>query len=215
MKLNLVYNEDKDVECLLSKGNSSNNSPGQKTKTYEELLTFTKDIEDKEKVSEFVRKYIHDNNIDVEHTTAVLQNNWDIISERFEKRATDIFGVKIKDIITGYLTITGRFPYNITNKYFYVPAQTSNVNRIAMHELWHFYTLYKFGEQKIKNMGPQKYNDVKEALTVLLNIECADLMNGKTDFGYPQHQQLRNIAMEEWKKTKDIENVWNTLEKQV
>jgi hypothetical protein len=84
-----------------------------------------------------------------------------------------------------------------------------------MHELWHFYTWYKFGKQIMKNKGPQKYNDAKEALTVLLNSECADLMDGEIDLGYPQHQQLRDIAIEKWKKTKDIESVWSALEKQV
>lgn len=215
MKVNFIYDEDKDVECLLSKGGGSNNSPGQKTKTYEALLAFTKNTEDEEKVREFVRKHIHDNNIDVEHSTIALQNNWDAISKKFEKCTANVFGVKIDDTITGYLTITGRYPYNIKSKYFYVSAQKSNVNTVAMHELWHFYTWHKFGERIMENVGAQKYNEAKEALTVLLNIECVDLMDGETDLGYPQHQQLRDMVVEEWKKTKDIESVWDVLKKHV
>ena len=76
-----------------------------------------------------------------------------------------------------------------------------------MHELWHFYTWEKFGEREMIGLGMNKYNDVKEALTILLNLECSDLMNAK-DFGYPQHQNLRKIIADTWLKTKNIEGTW-------
>ena len=50
MKVNFVYNEDMDTDCLLAKGVSSNNSPGSKTKTYEALLTYTTYLSNREKV---------------------------------------------------------------------------------------------------------------------------------------------------------------------
>ena len=142
-----------------------------------------------------------------EKDTHILQKNWDLVNSEFENRANKIFGIKIEDTISAYLTITGRFPYNVENKYFYVSAKNTNANTIAMHELWHFYTWKKFGDQ-IEKIGSQKYNDIKESLTVLLNIECADLMGGVVDAGYSQHQDLRKGIADMWKKTKDIEKVW-------
>src|SRR3989344_4796487 len=79
-----------------------------------------------------------------------------------------------------------------------------------MHELWHFYTWYKFGESE--RINPKKYNDFKEALAVLLNIECPDLMGEAVDGGYPQHAYLRTEIIEEWKKSKDINKVWRMLQ---
>lgn len=210
MNVNFIYNEDKDIECLLSKGSGSNNSPGEKTKTYEAFLKYTTKINDTEKVKEFVRLFMKENNLNPKEIAVLLQKNWDLVSREFEKRAERVFGISIVDNITGYLTITGRFPYNIQEKYFYVSAKKSNANATAMHELWHFYTWHKFGDY-VSKIGSQKYNDIKESLTVLLNIEALDLLRGEIDEGYVQHKKMRDFAVEVWKKTKDINKVWDAM----
>lgn len=210
MKIIFTYDEDKDIECLLKKGAGSYNLPGNKTKTYEDLLAFTSDVGNLDKVRKLVRKYISENNIDVHGLEDSLQRNWDLIAGEFEQRAERIFGNRITDQIIAYMTITGRYPYYIDDKYFFVSAQKTNANATAMHELWHFYTWFKFGESD--QADPKKYNDAKEALTVLLNIECSDLMQGVVDNGYPQHARLREMIVGEWLKSKDINKVWNTLQ---
>ncbi len=208
MKILFKYDEDKDIDCLLSKGAGSINQPGSKTKTYLALEAFTSDVNDRIKVREFVRKYILDNKIQLEVLCISMQKNWDKVGVSFEKRAEKIFGVQISDTITSYLTITGRFPYNTKHRFFYVSTNTTNINSTAMHELWHFYTWEKFGEREMMRLGMNKYNDVKEALTILLNLECSDLMNAN-DFGYPQHQALRKVIADTWLKTKNIEDAWD------
>ena len=81
-----------------------------------------------------------------------------------------------------------------------------------MHELWHFYTWHSFGITEEGTMGKQRYNDIKEALTVLLNIECKDLLpDGVKDEGYSQHKKLRGRIVELWSKDKDIHRLWETL----
>ncbi|MDO8571195.1 MAG: hypothetical protein Q7R79_00760, partial [bacterium] len=152
-----------------------------------------------------------DNKLDPQRDALIIQKNWDSISDEFEKRAKRVFGVSITDTITAYLTITGRFPYRIDEKYFYVSAKNTNANTVSMHELWHFYTWQKFSQEAESKIGAEKYNDIKEALTVLLNIECADLMNGEVDKGYPQHQELRNKITIVWNQTKNIDEVWNLV----
>lgn len=204
MKIDFVYDEDKDIDCLLSKGGSSMNSL-KPTKTYEALLAYTKDLSDREKVRGFVRSF---RSKDINANILQLQENWTTISAEYEKRAENVFGVKISDTIIAYLTITGRHPYSVEGKYFYAPANKINANKTCMHELWHFYTWHKFGQQQ-NIIGPAKYNEIKEALTVLLNLECADLMAGEIDNGYHQHQGLRAKMSEVWNNTKDIDTVWN------
>ena len=81
-----------------------------------------------------------------------------------------------------------------------------------MHELWHFYTWYGLGTDQERKLGRQKYNDLKESLTVLLNVECNDLMPaGIQDNGYPQHQELRAMILDFWAHEKSIIKLWDYL----
>ena len=205
--VNFIYDEDKDIDCLLAYGPGSNNQPNQKTKTYEELSAYTKDVLDRKKVREFVRAYIKENKINIEENLVSVQKNWDLVNDEFKGRAEKVFGLSLKDDISAYLTITGRFPYDFRKKYFYVSAKKTNTNKTAVHELWHFYTYYKFG-YTIEQIGPKKFNDLKESSTVLLNVECQDLMGGEVDVGYPQHESLRKVISEAWQKTHSIDEVW-------
>lgn len=207
MRITFEYNEDKDLWCLLNKGGGSLNSPGKMTKTYTELLEFAAGGDVAEVAGEFIHQYISEHNIDTKRNAKMEQENWNGVSEQFEKIAERVFGVNIEDTITAYLTITGRWPYNIGQKYFFVSAKASNNNVTAMHELWHFYTYAAFGKYE-KDVGPQKYNEIKESLTVLLNMEAAHIMGGEADEGYPQHKELRSSISKMWVETKDIQNVW-------
>lgn len=207
VKILFKYDEDKDIDCLLSIGPGSMNQPGNKTKTYEELEIFAPDIGNREKVREFVRKYISKNKINTENLCLSMKKDWDEVGEHFEERADRIFGINMVNTITAYLTITGRYPYNLRQNFFYVSTNPVNIPGTVMHELWHFYTWEKFGKKEMVRLGINKYNDIKEALTVLLNLECSDLMTIK-DPGYPQHQDLRKIIADMWLKTKNIENTW-------
>jgi len=209
MQLNFSYDEEKDIDCLLLVGGGSTFQPGNRTKTYECLLAFTSEIDNRETVREFVRVFIKNNMIDPQGNIATIQKNWDSISDGFQKSAERVFGVSMTDAVTAYLTITRRYPYRLDKNYFYVSATNTNANAVAMHELWHFYTWRKFGREVESKIGAKTYGDIKEALTVLLNIECPALMGSEIDKGYPQHQELRSRIMDIWSKSKDIEEVWS------
>ncbi|HEY4501916.1 MAG TPA: hypothetical protein VJJ20_02520 [Candidatus Paceibacterota bacterium] len=78
-----------------------------------------------------------------------------------------------------------------------------------MHELWHFYTWHGLGAEQEEKLGEQRYNDLKEALTVLLNVECKDLMpDNAEDTGYPQHKNLREEMLRYWGKERNIVKLW-------
>jgi hypothetical protein len=55
-------------------------------------------------------------------------------------------------------------------------------------------------------IGKEKTADLKESLTVLLNLEFGNLFLAK-DRGYPLHQKLRSFIEEEWKKEKDFDKL--------
>jgi hypothetical protein len=79
---------------------------------------------------------------------------------------------------------------------------------ICGHELLHiqFHNTY-WGEIE-KQIGKEKTADLKEALTVLLNIEFKDLWFIE-DKGYDIHKELRNFISEEWKKERNFKILMN------
>jgi len=156
-------------------------------------------------VSAFIEKYILENGINLQEYIANYQKDWAGIEKEYQKRAEAIFQTKIPENITAYLTINNRCPYNIEKNYLFVPVPASSVRRTIMHELFHFYTWHAFGEKLMKRgVSKEKLNDIKEALTVIFNIDFSDLMNGDIDRGYPQHQELRAEIGRLWSQSKDI-----------
>ena len=212
MQVNFTYDKEKDIWCLLNKGKSSNNSQTS-TKQYEQLIEKYGENATTETTAIFVDEYITENQIDIPNRIEDFQKNWESVSTVFQKRAEAIFDVSLPNDITAYLTINSRCPYNIQDNFFYVSLQSSHAIRTIMHELWHFYTWYGFlGTNQKERLGKHKYNDLKEALTVLLNIECEDLLpEGVVDTGYPHHQETRQRILEYWEKDRNIKNLWNYL----
>ena len=210
MKINFAYNRERDVWCLLKYGNNSVNS-SQRTKAFEMLVSEYGDNPTNEDASNFIDKYISQNSIDFSAYIANYQKNWDVVTDEYTKRAESIFKVSLPKDIAVFLTVNGRCPYNILGNYFLVSLSADYMRKNVMHELWHFYTWYKFGVVWEEKLGKQKYNDLKEALTILLNIECGDLFPNIQDTGYPQHKELREKIVRYWQEEKDIDKLWNKL----
>lgn len=116
------------------------------------------------------------------------------------------------DEITCYLTSTWRCPYNPDDRHFlYCPLsdkKRKNVEVSAntlMHELLHM-MLHYYYESIIrdKKFTNSEFHDIKEAQTVILNVECKSLLSQK-DNGYASHAVLREKLLEERKKNKNFE----------
>lgn len=211
MNIKFLYDKEKDVWCLLNKGKKSNNSQSP-TKQYEQLTAKYGEDPTTELASDFIEEYKITNNLNAQQFTKKYQEDWDSVSVEFQKRAETVFGISLPENITAYLTINSRCPYSISNDYFFVAMPTTSSRRTAMHELWHFYTWYGLGTDQEAKIGKEKYNEIKEALTALLNVECKDLLpEGIADFGYPQHQELRQHIVKFWSNDRDIKKLWAHL----
>jgi hypothetical protein len=211
VKVNFTYDKEKDIWCLLNKGKSSNNSQ-KPTKQYELLAAEYGENPTTEMASACIDNYFTGNKIDIQEHRGKFQKDWKSIANEYQKRAEVIFSTTLPSDVTAYLTVNSRCPYSIENKYFYVSLQSFSVRETAMHELWHFYTWYGLGTDQEEKLGKEKYNDLKEALTVLLNVTCKDLMSeGASDSGYPQHKELREKIAEYWAKDKNIHPLWKSL----
>lgn len=213
MKVIFQHNIERDIWCLLNKGKSSNNSQSP-TKVYERLFAEHGDNLTHDNVAAFIEKYAVDEGVDFEERAATYQKEWETIADEYHRRAETIFGVSLPNDVRGYLTVNNRCPYSIEDNMFFVSVASLSPKETTMHELWHFYTWYGLGTDQEEKLGKTKYNDLKEALSVLLNVECKDLMSeGKHDKGYPQHTELREQILSFWENEKDIRKLWDYIGK--
>ncbi len=213
MKVVFNYDREKDIWCLLNKGKSSVNSQNP-TKQYEQLVELHGENPSNEAADSFVQTYLSEKTVDIEKYVDSYQSDWNTVADEYTKRAETVFGVSLPKDVVAYLTINSRCPYSLEENYFFVtvPTYPHIARRTVMHELWHFYTWYAFGIEQEERLGKQKYNDLKEALTVLLNVECKDLLpEDVTDKGYPQHTELREKILQYWAKDKNIKYLWEYL----
>ncbi len=187
------------------------NSPTP-TKMYEELVAKFGERPTNEQAISFVNEYKETNGLNENDYIRKYTEDWQLIHEKYKEIAERVFGQSLPSDITVYLTINSRCPYSIEENMFFVQMPAYSSRKTAMHELWHFYTWQVFGKEWEDKLGKQKYNEIKEALTVLLNVECKDLLPvGVTDNGYPQHKKLREKIITLWQEEKDIKKLWNKI----
>jgi hypothetical protein len=207
MKIKFTYEIGKDIENFRKSARSSNNP--KPTKLHQHYIDRYGADGDDDKLASFINSFIKEQKIDIQRKIAEIQSGWLSVQEEFIKRCNALFGVTYpSETIRVYLTTNTRSTYNIEKNYFFLSLQGFVPNKNIMHELFHFYTYHVFYE-KLKERGwtDGRYNDVKEALTVLLNVEFSDLMGDSVDKGYPQHQELRRQIKELWYKYKNLERV--------
>ncbi len=211
MNVNFTYNREQDVICLMRFGKKSNNS-AHPTKVYGELVAQYGESPSEGDTSAFIDTYVAKHSIDLGSFIQHYTNDWMLVASEFQKRAESVFKTTLPADITSYLTVNTRCPYDIHENLFFVSVPSASARNVVMHELWHFYTWYGLGIDQEEKLRRERYNECKESLTVLLNIECADLFpEGITDIGYPQHQALRERITTLWLKEKNIHSVWEHI----
>ena len=137
-----------------------------------------------------------------------LEKSWREIEEDFFNRMDNLMKKTFNKNIIAYLTTLGVCPYDpdepsfMFSLFYSLPHQLQTCG----HEIMHLY-FHKFYWDKIESqIGKEKTGDLKEALSVLLNLEFKDLWFAK-DYGYDPHRKLREFISIEWKKEKDFEKL--------
>ncbi len=214
MKLNFTYNLEKDIANFLiaSKSLGHNGKPSKVQQLY--MDKYGQEL-DEDKLNNFIREYSEKYKINFLNQAEKFQNSWNLINEEIFKRMENIFKVKLPtNNIMAYLTINDRCSYNpgINEQwYFFVNANIKFPEITCLHEIFHFYTHLSFGNYlKNKGLNQQKFFDIKEALTVILNHEFIDLMGNK-DMGYIEHKELRDKISDLWQQTRNIKNIVDSL----
>ncbi|OGZ34298.1 MAG: hypothetical protein A3I88_02025 [Candidatus Portnoybacteria bacterium RIFCSPLOWO2_12_FULL_39_9] len=204
MKLVFTYNLDKDIENIINGTRAENSKKPTKFQT-----SFSEKYGDNfqaGRVKAFIEEQDKINGFDADKEITAIEEKWKIAEPIFIERVEKIFGISYPaPITTVYLTHNERCTYNIQENYFFVKIGSEFSNNTIMHELLHFYTRHAFGKKLLdEGLSKLAYNDAKESLTELLNLEFPDLLNGKSDNGYPQHKEMREKVRALWLKQKDI-----------
>lgn len=137
-----------------------------------------------------------------------FQKAWNKINNEFFERLEKITKKSLSfNKITAYLTTQARCPYDPEEPSFMVSmfASIPHALKTCAHELMHIH-FHKFYWKNIEEkIGKEKTADLKEALTVLLNLEFRDLWilkdKGKDN---EEQQKLRTFIEKQWKKEPDF-----------
>ena len=201
------YDKDKDLENFL-KGLRSNNNPTP-TKLHQEFFEKHGKALDEHVLADFLGEKARATNI---HTkTREINFVWQKIGEEFTHRTEEFFGMTLLPV-RAFVTTNQRCTYNVSERYFFIYAESKSPANILMHELLHFYTHDAFYEKLIATgTSAQEFNDIKESLTELLNVEFVDLMGVAIDKGYPQHALMRTRVRHLWQESRDMAKVVDGL----
>jgi len=220
MNIDFKYNVEKDIEnfMIVAKAKkievSSIFLEEKRFLKYKMYFEKYGPILNKDKLKEFINEYVVNNKINVAQKLKIIENEWNQISKIFWPRAEKIFKTKLpnKQMI-GYLTIHNICGYSIRDNYFFITLTSISSNLIIMHELWHFFIWYSFGKnfKKTNTISKEKYYEIKESLTEILNLEFKDLLGDQIDRGYLPHQKIREKVKKSWIKYKNIKKVVNEL----
>ena len=135
-----------------------------------------------------------------------IQNIFNKHQEQIFSRMEKVTGRKIyKDNFTCFLTTFPRAPYDFGRGYVWLPIvwpKETHIRTFA-HELLHFQT-YAYWEKKcLKKLTNKEFENLKEALTVILNEDFLDLII-LPDKGYKMHKNSRGELLKFWKKNKNF-----------
>lgn len=205
MKVVFKYNPKKEFDNFRNTSTSINHPAP--TKIFKAYLEKYKKLE-RQSVILFAEEYLNEKQINIQKIKEEIEANWQKISRQFFTKADKIFKNSLPvNKITAYLTIDSRCSYSFEKEYFFIHLYPNLTNKTIMHELLHFYFWHAGGREIKEKFGGKIFNDIKESLTVLLNIEFQDIMGGIQDKGYPQHQNLRQLIKDSYKKNKNINKI--------
>lgn len=136
-----------------------------------------------------------------------VQRAFDSHANSIQKRMEEVTGQPLyRQSFTVFLTTFPRGPYNVEQGYNLSWIEKSNGQHIDsfLHELLHYQTIWYFRKENLNRINKNDFEQVKEALTVILNNTFKD-MRSRPDFGYPIHVRLRTDILSFWKKTRNFQ----------
>ncbi len=208
--MKVEFNKVKDIKNIWETANEKGRIMDFSSKMPKELLEICKGKEFNKARFKIERyfKEMYDSEA-LKQFVKAFEKSWNSIEDEYMRRLKKITKKPLDNKnIKAYVTFAPRCIYNIGERWFMVNFFSSLPTALmtAGHELMHFhFHEHYFGEVE-EQIGWEKTHDLKEALTFLLNVEFIDLWY-IADWGYEPHKKLRRYIYEQWKKSKDFDNL--------
>lgn len=140
-----------------------------------------------------------------------LESVWKLVEKKYFKALADMLGKPIYSKEFSCFWTTGLMcPYNEKENWFMVSLWRSLPDSITTicHEIMHLQFLHYYRNYLKKNGLNMKQSDnLKEALTILLNEPEFDAVILSEDRGYPEHQELRNKLRQSWRENRNFQRL--------
>jgi len=144
---------------------------------------------------------------------SIVKKNWSKIEKKYFKALVEVTNKPIyTDKFNCSLTTFGMCPYDVKKSWFMVSTRYDFSYQLTViaHEIMHLQFIRQYYQDcRKKGLSRSQFEDLKEALTVLLNTKPFSAFLIAEDKGYVRHQQLRRYILKVWSKDQDFENLLN------
>lgn len=147
------------------------------------------------------KKFLNSIVTDINKEWLKIEKNFLIKLEKIHKKPFPYNSVR------GIVSSANRCGYSTKNHWFATGMRQNKFVAIdvATHEMMHFmFHKYCWKTCSKKGLSFKQIWDIKEAFTVLLNLECSS-MRFEPDLGYPEHKNIRDAIEKSWKKSPDFD----------
>jgi hypothetical protein len=153
------------------------------------------------------------------HAASALQMVWDKTEPRFFKALSKLTHKPVSSkMFKAELTTASLCPYNTQHNWFMVDAYASLGRQVTVvaHEIFHLEVLRWYQKECFEQgLSEKQFEDLKEALTVLLNGSEFEDVLVCPDHGYEKHIDLRIAIEKQWKKKADFETLLKKIIQQM
>ncbi|MDI6780383.1 MAG: hypothetical protein QME25_09420 [Bacteroidota bacterium] len=203
------YRQEKDIENIII-GLETVSRGRQPDKEITEIIKHCGPRPSKIDIQEYLKHRWEGKEKILNFITSQLQEYWNTIEEDYFYHLTDrmqLMSFYNINNLTGFLSTRYGCGYKIDAEWFAVSVHHSTLRNalIAMHEIMHIF-FHKQWWQFCADKGVPAKNiwDIKEAVTVLLNLWFKDVLVD-IDLGYNEHTELRHLIKEWFLENRNFE----------
>jgi hypothetical protein len=218
IKFKIDFKEDARnwVRIINAKKNKFGNSYGYMIGRIEkDLLKKIKEASSREKAEKVVFDYLKKESDNFVPEMKAVQK---MLEFYLQEKGDDLFKLIEKitekpmytDTFNATFTLMSSCPYNSKTNWFMVMGQKPTTRQVTniFHEILHLQFIHYYQDYcKERGLTKQQFEDLKEALTFLLNEPEFDDFFLAPDYSYNNHIELRKKLKNYWRRTKSFEKL--------